>query len=180
MAEKTKVCPSCGKALPLTPKFFYMRKRGDVYGFWYQCIDCERRAVRIRRRQNAEYHRTKCRQWHALNREMVKAKAKLDIWNRKLLVLSHYSGKPPKCACCGEANPYFLSIDHVDGGGYRQQQKLKKWGSAFYRWLVAHKYPKGYQVLCYNCNLAKGFYGCCPHRGAPDVPVFISSKLEEI
>ena len=26
------------------------------------------------------------------------------------------------------------------------------------------KYPPGYQVLCHNCNLAKGFYGSCPHQ----------------
>jgi hypothetical protein len=26
---------------------------------------------------------------------------------------------------------------------------------------MAHK---GYRVLCHNCNLARGFYGYCPHE----------------
>ena len=25
-------------------------------------------------------------------------------------------------------------------------------------------FPEGYQTLCHNCNLAKGFYGQCPHE----------------
>jgi hypothetical protein len=26
-------------------------------------------------------------------------------------------------------------------------------------------YPKDrYQLLCHNCNMAKGFYGLCPHQ----------------
>ena len=34
--------------------------------------------------------------------------------------------------------------------------------------MVAHLkklgYPKdGYQLLCHNCNCAKGWYGACPH-----------------
>jgi hypothetical protein len=30
--------------------------------------------------------------------------------------------------------------------------------------LKADGYPPGIQVLCYNCNMAGGFYGVCPHR----------------
>ena len=37
--------------------------------------------------------------------------------------------------------------------------------SAIYRWLIKHKFPPGIQVLCHNCNLAKGYYGACPHQG---------------
>ena len=34
-----------------------------------------------------------------------------------------------------------------------------------YRWLKKHGFPKeGFQLLCYNCNCAKGFFGKCPHK----------------
>lgn len=33
-----------------------------------------------------------------------------------------------------------------------------------YAWLHANKYPDGFQVLCHNCNMAKGFYSRCPHN----------------
>jgi hypothetical protein len=25
-------------------------------------------------------------------------------------------------------------------------------------------FPPGHQVLCHNCNMAKQFYGQCPHK----------------
>jgi hypothetical protein len=56
-----------------------------------------------------------------------------------------------------------LSIDHVNGGGTEQRRTGMK-GSIFYRWLKKEGYPRGYQVLCHNCNQAKGFYGECPHQ----------------
>lgn len=31
-------------------------------------------------------------------------------------------------------------------------------------WLRRNNYPNGFQVLCHNCNMAKGFYGKCPHQ----------------
>jgi Recombination endonuclease VII len=45
-----------------------------------------------------------------------------------------------KCACCGESEIKFLAVDHVNGKAQPERQ-----------------------VLCHNCNLAKGFYGQCPH-----------------
>ncbi len=66
------------------------------------------------------------------------------------------------CACCGETEKRFLCIDHINGGGgkHRKEKGVK---GRFYKWLASNSYPKEFQVLCYNCNLAKGFYGKCPH-----------------
>lgn len=67
-----------------------------------------------------------------------------------------------KCACCGETTYEFLCIDHINGGGARQRRETKK---HIYHWLKQAGWPtQGFQVLCHNCNLAKGFYGQCPHR----------------
>ena len=71
---------------------------------------------------------------------------------------------PPRCACCGEKTYEFLSIDHIDGGGSKHRRDMKiSGGTATTEWLVRNKFPKGFQVLCHNCNMAKGFYGECPH-----------------
>ena len=39
-------------------------------------------------------------------------------------------------------------------------------GSAYQvvRWITKNNSPKGFQILCHNCNMAKGFYGKCPHQ----------------
>ena len=94
----------------------------------------------------------------------------------KLEVIAAYGYK---CVCCGESEPKFLSIDHIfnDGAEHRrqlvEQGVLKKapyghimYGSdKMYRWLKRQGYPKDrFQLLCYNCNCAKGFWGKCPHQ----------------
>jgi len=78
-------------------------------------------------------------------------------------VLNHY-GK--ECACCGEINQYFLTIDHVENNGAEHRKKLNipKGGSSFYGWLVRNDFPKGFQTLCMNCNWGKRYYGVCPHH----------------
>jgi len=71
-----------------------------------------------------------------------------------------------QCACCGEVEPKFLAIDHIDGGGNKHRQRLgmKAGVGQFYRWLRQQGFPPGYRVLCHNCNQAIGNYGFCPHQ----------------
>lgn len=86
---------------------------------------------------------------------------------RRYLVLSHYSGGEPSCACCGEHRPEFLGIDPIDGGGREHRKKLGAGsinGNQLYGHLVKEGFPPGYRVLCHNCNLSMGFYGYCPHE----------------
>ncbi len=48
-----------------------------------------------------------------------------------------------------------LCLDHIRGGGNKELTALGIKGNIFYRWLVKHNYPEGYQVLCANCNMRK-------------------------
>lgn len=81
---------------------------------------------------------------------------------RRMIVLQFYGGNPPKCACCGEKEIKFLSIDHIKGGGTKHRKEMGV-GKSIYPWLIRNNFPEGFQVLCHNCNMAKGFYGICPH-----------------
>lgn len=85
-------------------------------------------------------------------------------FKRRIAVLKYYSAGTMRCACCGEGQYEFLGIDHVNGGGGQHRKDPKMRGVHFYRWLVREGFPEGYQVLCHNCNMAKGFYGMCPHE----------------
>ena len=71
-------------------------------------------------------------------------------------VFTHYGGNPPKCAICGFDNLLVLEIDHINNNGYehRKEEKLRC-GRQTYAWLIKNNYPKGYQVLCANCNRIK-------------------------
>ena len=84
----------------------------------------------------------------------------------KFKVVEHYSSGTMECACCGVHYLEFLTIDHINGGGNRQRKKLFRHGgggSKFYRWLISNCFPKGFRVLCNNCNNSLGNFGYCPH-----------------
>lgn len=136
MAELVKTCRKCGKDKPATDEFFG-RSRRSKDKFEYSCRTC-RNAV-----TNA-YHR----RFRAANR---------------IAALVHYSAGEPKCACCAEKRLPFLSIDHIDGGGSAHKRSIGNGGGALSRWLKNNNYPAGFQILCHNCNQAKGYYGKCPH-----------------
>lgn len=77
----------------------------------------------------------------------------------RLKVLTHYGGNPPKCSKCGFDNIDCLEIDHIKNNGAEHRKKLfgsqRGTGTGFYLWLIKNNFPKGYQVLCKNCNWLK-------------------------
>lgn len=80
-------------------------------------------------------------------------------------VFSHYSKGKPKCACCGEdASLDFLCMDHIVGRKNKNGEVDKRTGSSLYSHLKRNGFPKGYQVLCWNCNSTKFVYTICPHK----------------
>jgi len=76
----------------------------------------------------------------------------------RLACFAHY-GKA--CACCGEPEERLLQIDHVAGGGREHRKKVTQ----IFSWLVAQKFPPGFQTLCANCNWAKRTGPTCPLEG---------------
>lgn len=105
--------------------------------------------------------------WSRANRDIVNARARDYGQRMRAKLIEEYGGK---CNCCGEARYEFLALDHVNGGGTRERYigKHGRWTSSMKPIAMIVKregYPKDgrYQILCHNCNMAKGFYGACPH-----------------
>jgi hypothetical protein len=68
-----------------------------------------------------------------------------------------------KCSCCGYGHPDFLSLDHILNDGAEHRRHLNE--QQIYRQAIREGWPKDkYQVLCMNCNFAKGHFGECPHQ----------------
>ncbi len=75
-------------------------------------------------------------------------------------VFAAYGGSV--CACCGETDIRFLTLDHINNDGGVQRKVLGR--SDTYRWAKENGFPSGLQVLCYNCNMGKAKNGgVCPH-----------------
>lgn len=113
----------------------------------YICRECASADKKISRLRTREAH---------LARAVIKRK------ERKLLVINTYGGC---CACCGETEIGFLTIDHINNDGKTHRQEIGGAGHTMYSWLVKNKFPRGIvQVLCWNCNLGRFHNGGeCPH-----------------
>jgi hypothetical protein len=71
-----------------------------------------------------------------------------------------------KCACCGEDNASFLTLDHINGDGYKERAE-RGGGLREFRRAIKSYDPTKYQILCYNCNQGRahhGIDGLCPHK----------------
>ncbi len=82
--------------------------------------------------------------------------------SRRRLVYEKYGWK---CACCGESEEYFLTIDHIKNDG-NKNRKIHGSGESLYSFIIKNNFPKDiFQLLCMNCNLGKHRCGgVCPHQ----------------
>ena len=115
---------------------------------------------------------------HMKNNLSSKAKGKERRDDRRLKILQYYSkqlskSNIPCCRCCGEnSHIEFLAIDHIAGKKEMDSEpELVKLGYSSLKrekdlqyWIIKNNFPKGFQILCHNCNVAKGLYGECPHE----------------
>lgn len=137
------------------------------------CAECLiRHAAKTKRRAHARVANGICREC-GKNQISEKSKGYCDgcllgrrlFWQRlKMDAFMAYGG--PKCVCCGVSEPMFLNIDHVNRNGAAHIREIgKSAGFRIYGWLKRHRYPAGFQVLCFNCNCAREFNGgICPHQ----------------
>jgi ribosomal protein S27AE len=179
MSEDRKNCSKCGLLKPIEAFAIKRQKARKVEYRRRSCRECDRvsflAAHKDWRDRNRDYVRGKSREnmakWRnnlpssrlqALNDRQ--AKSAVDRRERvKAAVYLAYGGA--KCACCGEDEPLFLSIDHVNNDGYTLRKQGQPTGEGFYRRILREGCPPSYQVLCMNCNHGKARNGgICPHE----------------
>lgn len=132
----------CTKCKEVREESEFYRSKASKDGFTYVCKSC-----------CLDYARLP----HVLEKKKLRHRMQAPLLRDA--AIKHYGGY--KCACCGETEPKFLSIDHVnnDGGLCRRTRKY-----SLYKWLKKNNYPPGLQVLCMNCNWGKMMNkGKCPH-----------------
>lgn len=113
-------------------------------------------------RANPEMTRERQKRYRQADPEKIRKQDRERRLRLKLLVISAYGGR---CACCGETEPEFLSIDHVNGGGTKHRKKVGFSGTV-YRLCRDLGFPAEYQILCFNCNFSKSRGGVCVHKRA--------------
>jgi hypothetical protein len=113
----------------------------------------------------------------AKHRDPLKPKQRspdhMRLWKPRIraeLKIEVYNALGPYCACCGETEERFLTIDHIEGGGSKHRDLLKRRTELLYMSIKKAGFPKDkYRILCMNCNWATKPGKPCPHeiqRGA--------------
>jgi hypothetical protein len=173
--QRMKTCKHCGVEKAISE--FYFRQSSNSFETW--CKECSK--CRSLEYHVANRHKVLVRQrlWKAMNKQTLALKRKAwilkkygsnEAWLKSLRtkvkdeVFKAYGGYI--CACCGEMEETFLTIDHINNDGHihRRDMASKKGGSGFFAWLRKHKFPAGFQVLCRNCNWSKHVnHGVCSH-----------------
>lgn len=103
---------------------------------------------------------------NARNRSKRLAQVSVRRLAAKIRVINAYGGR---CACCGEKDVDFLTMDHVNNDGKEHRKEVGS-GHSIYAWLEKNDFPDGIvQVLCWNCNLGRYYGGgTCPHARLKD------------
>jgi hypothetical protein len=114
--------------------------------------------------EHKEERRESCRRYYQKHKEK-RLVYNRDWWKKiRNKVLSYYSPGELRCACCGEKNFGFLTLDHVNQDG-AEHRRLVGRSNGVYLWIIKKGFPPGFQVLCYNCNLGRARNGgVCPHE----------------
>lgn len=156
----------CKKCYNERRRVIYAKKRWDLTGpIFRKCRVCgleahtkEELELFIKSKTSVFGRANTCKE--CANKYSRKKRAEI-----RLLVLTHYGGDPPKCACCAQSHIEFLTMDHINGGGRKHWDKIHKQGyTSLTDWLYRNNFPDGFRVLCWNCNASLGSFGYCPHK----------------
>lgn len=167
---------------------YYQKHKEKIYEYQKKWCALHREHIRKRNKRweqlnpekrrksaNESYHRNKEKNrarrikrasiWYYKNKDRIlpikKARYQKLVAELRAQIFSRYGAK---CNCCGLDDIRFLSIDHVYCGKGNSSPAGDRHTLTFFKRIIAEEFPKDYQVLCMNCNWAKGVYKKCPHE----------------
>ena len=139
-------------------KQYYLQNRIHIRKYQKQRYDKIGKDRVLWKKRNQQY-----KKYYTKNKTRMKKQVAENNRKTKELVLNYYSKGKMCCGCCGEKIRQFLSLDHMNGK--TKEEKTRRSNSLVFYKLKKNGFPKGYQVLCLNCNMGKyRNNGVCPHN----------------
>lgn len=145
----TKFCKTCELSKPLDLIHFkYVGGRVAKGKQWWstKCRKCDNKRIndlKNKRKMNSQ-----------IMRKDAYKRYKENLWNDLLCAYGNF------CLCCKEGNQAYLTIEHLNGDGSIHRKQLTKGkhgggGTKTYADLRRRGWPKGYGIMCANCQLAR-------------------------
>lgn len=153
-----KICSRCGDEKDLD-HFYPDKSKRD--GRSSRCKQCQKEVSREKHWADPEASRARMREWAKSDAGRASVQRRFEAL--RSAALNAYGNE---CACCGEKEEAFLTVDHVGGWGAEHRATIGTGAGNIYQWLKKSNYPQDgtIQLLCWNCNCALGIRGYCPHR----------------
>ena len=141
------------------------KKQVNEYNRNYHKNRTHEQILNDKKRWKTQYKKQKPAMIARYNENKKDINARISERNSKLRlqIIKYYSNGVMVCGCCGESIVEFLTIEHTFGKK-TNNKNYNSDGYHLYSWIVKKDYPNGFEILCYNCNCAKGKYGICPHK----------------
>ena len=138
-----------------------IRETNPKTGELYKSTNQHRATSRYWKKNGSPESKLVHQKWNNDNKILMNQYKKKSKDSLRSRVINGYGGC---CNCCGERMVEFLSLDHVLGGGNQERKTKSCGGRAAYMRAIKENFPSDYQILCMNCNFAKGIHGGCPHK----------------
>ena len=142
--DRKRICLTCLKA--------FIAKQADTKFCSMSCSAKYNNNLRPKKPKEVKEKRNK-----KYNKETASEYGKRHSLDIRKAFVKMYGGL---CACCGEIEIEFLTLDHIIP---RTSENRQETGSKGYSKALSEYRPDLYQVLCFNCNCARR-HGVCPHK----------------
>lgn len=158
-------CRACKVSMPRTIEHFG-RDSKSAGGLRTKCKSCVSAVKKDHYMRTRPEQRARQRAYQEANRDRLYAYNRGWSTKRRAALrsemLTAYGGA---CACCGEQQPMFLQLDHVNNDGAVDRRRFKN-NEQHWLTLRAKGWPRDrFQLLCANCNFGKLMNGgVCPHK----------------
>ena len=136
-------CKKCERDKPLSDFPIYCREPERRR---HECNRCLRVRMNNHYYDNVEDRRAKTAKRYAKapsrgwtpEQKQRRQETQREVTDRMRSLVYHQYGN--RCSCCGEDNPLFLTIDHVNNDGHKLRSQHGM-SSTLYRWIIKNDFP---------------------------------------
>lgn len=164
LSRGNKICGGCHTEKPRDAEHFG-NDPSRFDGLRSQCRSCISRTKLDHYQRTRPAQRARQLSYQQNNREKLYAyNAKWQRERNAALRSELIAAYGSACACCGERQPIFLDLDHVENDGAAHRREVGNNTQVMLQ-LRAQGWPRDrFQLLCCNCNQGKARNGgVCPH-----------------
>lgn len=136
-------------------KEYYQRNKEKLKEYYNKYYQKNKEKINEYAKNYRQRNKERLKEYDKKNKEKKKEHNKEYNQKMKELVYNQYSNGVIECACCGEKEIDFLSLDHIYNNGGNHRKKIGG-GNRVLSWAIKNNFPPIFQLLCMNCNHSKG------------------------